>query len=676
MTAALLVLLSCLAPSPSYGETGFKVERKTIPMKDGVHLSVTLFMPDQQSEKPEKIPALLEYLPYRKDDYMAMRNYDLHSYFAKRGFVSATVDIRGTGSSEGVLPEREYSEQELKDGLEVIRWLAHQEWSNGNVGMFGISWGGFNAIQLAMRRPPQLKAIIAVDASDRLFHDDIHFIDGMMHVDAYCVSMDLQTAISPGPAFSTDDAVLRKRFDQTPWTLLYFSRQRDSDFWKKASLSSNYAAIQIPVFMIGGLLDGYRDSIPRMLEKMKVPMKALIGPWNHSYPHITDIGPAIEWRKDAVRWWNHWLKRTDTGIMKEPPVTVYLRDWYKPELTTKRIPGKWIDLKSWPSKTNPGKTFYLGADHGLSESASDTARHQLKYAPSSGLEAGLWWGDLTPDQRPVDAKSLVYDSTPLKKPMSILGRPKIKLWVSASAPQANWIVRLTDVAPNGESALITGAGLNGAHRISANAPSALKPGKTYPIEIELHLTTWVLPAGHRVRVAVSNSAWPMIFPTAHKMTTSVALGPDTPSRIFIPLLPADATEHPGFSEPEKYEALPGTSSQGSTWPGTWKQSKDTTAQSTTVNWEGSDSTKHPWGTQTDREAMRFDVNDLNPEKSSVKGTASTELKLDDRTLLWDADLLLTSDAKNFYYQFKRRLSEGGKVLREKTWKKTIPRDHQ
>lgn len=670
---ALFIAFAFLGVELGHADTGFKTVKTWIPMKDGIRLAATLFMPDGT---PEKVPALLEYLPYRKDDYMAMRNHDLHSYFAKHGFVSAAVDIRGTGSSEGAVPDREYSEQEQKDGLEVIEWLASQKWSNGNVGMFGISWGGFNAIQLAMKRPKALKAILAVDASDRLFHDDIHYIDGMMHIDAYCSSMDLQTSISPSPGFPLDANSFKNRFDRAPWLMSYLGQQRDGKFWKSVSLASDYGAIQIPVYMIGGLLDGYRDSIPRMIENMKVPMKALIGPWNHVYPHITSIGPAIEWRRDAVRWWKQWLKGEDTGIMKEPPMTVYLRDWHPPDLKATQIPGKWIDLKNWPPKNQPSKTYYLGSEHTLKDSLPDATVHNLKYVPSAGLEAGLWWGDLTPDQRPADAMSLTYDSAPLAKSVSILGRPKIKLWVSASAPLAHWMVRLTDVAPDGVSALITGAGLNGAHRDGADKPLALEPGKIYPIEIDLHFTSWVVPAGHKIRVAVSNSAWPMIFPTPYTMTTSLALGPKTPSQIWIPLVPGDVSAHPGFPAPEKYETLPGTSSAGSTWPGSISSIRDTLAQSTTIKWGGSDSTRHPWGVQTDREAMQFDVNDLTPEKSSVKGKASTEIKLKDRTVTWDVDLLFTSDAQNFNYRYTRRLLQGGKVIREKTWNSTIPRDFQ
>ena len=188
--------------------SGVRIEQAWIPMSDGVRLSVNLFMPE--GAKPsEKFPAILEYLPYRKDDWSAQRDYGLHSYFVRRGYVSTRVDIRGTGASEGNPPDREYSEQEQLDGMEVIAWLARQPWSNGSVGMMGISWGGFNSIQMAMRRPPALKTILAVDATDELFHDDIHYVDGLLHADEFELSMDLTEMLTRTPV--ADGKILRTK---------------------------------------------------------------------------------------------------------------------------------------------------------------------------------------------------------------------------------------------------------------------------------------------------------------------------------------------------------------------------------------------------------------------------------------------------------------------------------
>src|ERR1700690_1399801 len=269
----LLETFTTAAPSTPPTYATMKKVQTSITMKDGVRLAVNLYMPDGAlpgAKVEDKFPAILEYLPYRKDDWPLSRDWDLHSYWVRRGYVTARVDIRGTGSSEGATPAREYSDQEQQDGLEVIDWLSKQPWSNGNVGMMGISWGGFNAIQMAQRHPPALKAIIAICATEELFHDDIHYIDGLMHVDEFELGMDMQVGLTPAPNFPTDEKSLATRFDATPWFLLYLHQQRDGPFWQRASISDDqYAQYKVPTFMVGGFLDGYRDSIGRFLSRVK-----------------------------------------------------------------------------------------------------------------------------------------------------------------------------------------------------------------------------------------------------------------------------------------------------------------------------------------------------------------------------------------------------------------------
>ena len=257
------------------------MEKAWIPMKDGVRLAATLYMPD--GAKPgEKFPALLEYLPYRKDDGTAAEDYSKHSYFARRGYVGARVDIRGFGASEGVPPEREYSEQEQVDGEQVIAWLAHQAWSNGNVGMFGISWGGFTAEQMAMRHAPGLKAIVAVCATAELFHDDVHYMDGMAHIDEFELNMDMAQGWVGAPDYSLDEKTLGPRFDTPPWSLLYLKHQHDGPFWRERVRP--LSDIEIPTFLIGGMQDGYRDNIPDMLMQSKAPMQRDSGPMEPLVP--------------------------------------------------------------------------------------------------------------------------------------------------------------------------------------------------------------------------------------------------------------------------------------------------------------------------------------------------------------------------------------------------------
>jgi len=242
--------------------------------------------------------------------------------------VSVRVDIRGLGASEGATPEREYSEQEQSDGEQVIAWLAHQPWSNGNVGMFGISWGGFTAMQMAMRHAPGLKAILAVDATAELFHDDVHYIDGMAHVDEFELNMDMAQGWVGAPDYSLDEKVLGPRFDSPPWSLLFLKHQHDGPFWRERVRP--LSEITIPTFLIGGLQDGYRDSVVDMLMQSKAPIKAIVGPWNHSFPNDADFGSRVEWRDQAVRWFDYWLKGRDTGMRSGPRLVIYMQQWPPP----------------------------------------------------------------------------------------------------------------------------------------------------------------------------------------------------------------------------------------------------------------------------------------------------------------------------------------------------------
>src|ERR1700692_3531494 len=612
-TLAILLftsLFAVAAPNASHVPRPIRMLQTWIPMSDGVRLSATLYMPE--TVKPdEKFPALLEYLPYRKDDSTSARDYPVHAWFAARGYVSVRVDIRGFGTSEGVPTNREYSEREQLDCEQVISWLASQPWSTGKVGMFGISWGGFNSIQIAMRHPPALKAIIAVDATEELFHDDIHYIDGMMHFDEFELNMDLAPSMPGAPDYSLDEKTLGPRFESEPWSLQYFKHQRDGEFWHAPVRP--LSEIKIPCFLIGGLLDGYRDSIPRMFEQVKAPVKAIIGPWNHTFPNDADPGPQIEWRDQALRWWDTWLKNRNTGIMEEPPLSIYMQEWHAPDPHLKIVPGKWRGEIGWPPRNVANTTLYLYDAHVLSTDPAKSAVHQLRYVPSVGVEAGFWWGELLTDQRPIDAYSLVYDSDVLGDDVAILGRPRVTLQAAADAPLADWFVRLSDGAPDGQVTLVSGGGINGAQRNPRAQPEELTPGKVYPLTLDLPLASWVFPKGHRVRIAVSNALWPMLWPTPYPMTTSLMMGGSGASRVVLPRIPVPGTTVPSRAAPEPIDEPPGITEGHAPWPGEWTVLRDEANQRSTVVWQGKTSASYPWGPFDHSERIAYDVDDRHPE---------------------------------------------------------------
>jgi predicted acyl esterase len=679
----VLALAPAAAPgaeAPSAPAYSLSFEQATIAMPDGVKLAADLYLPTGGAAG-ERFPVLLEYLPYRKTE-SRRRSQALYSYFVARGYAVARVDIRGTGNSEGRLIPYEYSEQEQADGEVVIDWLAKQTFSSGAVGMFGISWGGFNSIHMAMRNPPALKAIIAVDATDDLYQDDVHFMDGILHVDSWEMSQDLYNQLPGAPDYVIDEKYFAERFEAPPWMLTYKRQQRDGPFWKRTALKERYDSIKIPTFMIGGWYDGYRDSVPRMLEHLRAPSKAMVGPWHHAYPHQAYPKPQMEWRHEAVRWFDHWLKGRATGIMDEPRFAVFIRRWHPPGPELEEAPGEWRFEDGWPIQRVRERILHPQPNHTLAEAAPRSDVHRLRYVPTTGIEAGgpvMWFGDIAPDQRPTDAFSLVYDTEPLAEDLEILGLPRALLRVAADAPRANWFARLSDVAPDGTVTLVAAAGFNGTHRVSAESPSPLAPGRAFGLEIEMHFTSWVFPKGHRMRLAVNNALWPMLWPTPYPFTASLHLGAGA-SRLVLPVVPHADRPKPRFLPPAEDPELPGYQTlQEETTSGYGEIARierDTAKNSTRVFAPNAGATRFPWGSQRFSESIVHEASDEHPEAASVRGEYSLVLTLPDRTLAWESEVELRSDRESFHYTNKRRLLKDGKLVREKAWQDTIPRDFQ
>ena len=669
-TAAALCV--ALATASQTIDRGVRLVKATIPMPDGVELAANLYMP-ADLRPGERVPALLEYLPYRKDDDAP--EYATHAYFARHGYVGVRVDIRGFGNSGGAPPTREYSAQEQEDGERVIAWLASQPWSNGNVGMLGISWGGFNSIQMAMRHPPALKAILAIAATEALFTEDVHYMDGIMHVDEFEIAMDLDQGRSGAPEFPLDEDTLAKRMDSTPWSLDYFRHQRNGPYWRAPV--RRLEDITIPCFLIGGFQDGYRNSIVRMLERVPAPVHAWLGPWNHDRPNTSMYGPRVEWRDQAVRWFDHWLKGADNGVERDPRLIFYQQHSHLPGAEAQDVPGEWR-ADDWPPQGLRYEKWYFAPNHQLTRAAASTATDRLAYVPSAGAEVGFWWGELLGDQRPADAYSLVYDSTPLEAEITLFGRAKVQLHAAADAPLADWFVRLEDVAEDGRVTAITGAGLNGAQRLSLDQPEPLVPGKEYALNLDLYVTSWVWPRGHRIRVAVSNAQWPMLWPTPQLMTTTLRLGGREGSAIELPVIPAQGRAPPAFAAPEPSEQPPGVSSPGGdyAWPGSWTLARDELKGQTTVTWHGSSAVVFPWGSFEHREQLIYHIDDAHPESAAVEGEAQSVEHLKDRVLTYQGRLGLTSDRTTFHYAASRTLLRDGVVLRTRSWKEDIPRDLQ
>ena len=310
-----------------------QLEYVWIPMRDGARLAARVWLPADAEADP--VPAILEAVPYRLSDGMATRDVLIHPYWAARGYACVRVDLRGSGESDGVL-EDEYHPQEQEDLLEVIAWIAAQPWCSGGVGMTGISWGGFNSLQLAARRPPALKAIITLMSTDDRYADDVHYKGGcvlatdLLHWSTCMLHWQCQPPHEAAVGERWRELWERRLEANEPWIHTWLAHQRRDAYWKHGSVCEDYAAIEVPVYAVGGWTDGYTNSVLRLLEGLPGPRKGLIGPWPHAFPHYVTPGPAIGFLQEALRWWDHWLKGVDTGVMDEPMLRVWMQESVPP----------------------------------------------------------------------------------------------------------------------------------------------------------------------------------------------------------------------------------------------------------------------------------------------------------------------------------------------------------
>jgi len=518
--------------------TGFpheviEVPNVWIPLGDGTRLAARIWRPADADSRP--VPAVLEYLPYRKDDATEAADAMRHPYFAGHGYAAVRVDIRGTGSSDGYL-RGEYLKREQDDALEVLRWLAVQPWCTGDVGMIGYSWGGFNGLQVAARRPPELKAVITHASTDDRYRDDCHYMGGCLlgsDMLKWATSMLTYTLQPPDPRFV--GAGWRERWldrlRQAP-TLAedWVSHQRRDAFWKHGSVAEDYGAIQCPVFVVGGWADAYTNAVPRLLEHLTVPRLGVIGPWGHMMPYEGVPGPAVGFLQEAVRWWDHWLKGLDNGIMDEPALRVWMQDRVPPATYHAVRPGRWLAAEGWPPACARTRVWYARGDRTLTEDRpSGDVLLAFRGSQLCGETAGVWCANGNPDeiagdQTPDDERSLSFTSEPLPADLTVLGAPVVRAVLSSDRPLALVAARVCDVAPDGSSLLVSWGLMNLAHDASHEHPEELVPGAARGYLIELRVCGHRFAEGHRLRLALSPTYWPHAWPSPEPVELVVRAG--------------------------------------------------------------------------------------------------------------------------------------------------------
>jgi predicted acyl esterase len=506
--------------------TGFRVEETVwVELADGCRLAARLWLPE---EGAGAVPAILEYLPYRRRDRHRGDDAILHPAFAAAGYASIRVDMRGAGDSDGVMTD-EYTPREWADAVQVIEWIARQPWCSGAVGMIGLSWSGFNSLQIAALTPPALKAIVTTCASDDRYADDMHYMGGCLLSDNLQYGATLFTWLAAPP----DPIIVGPRWREMWMDRLAaveppaarWMRHSDRDaYWQSGSVCEDYGAIQAAVLAVGGWADGYTNAVLRLLSGLAGPRKGLIGPWAHSFPHVATPGPRIDFINYVIRWWDHWLKDRDTGIMDEPMLTVWLQEAEPPRSRYETRKGRWIAEAVWPSPNVVPLRLDLGPS-GLGGTSHDFA-HAIRSPATIGTASGEWcpygWGpDMPTDQRDEDAGSLCFDSAPFDVPLQLLGGTRLSVELSSDAAEAMVAARLVDLAPDGTASRITYGLLNLLHRAGHERAEALIPGQRYRVEVKLKDVAYELPQGHRLRIAISTSYWPLAMPSPQSATVTI-----------------------------------------------------------------------------------------------------------------------------------------------------------
>jgi len=506
-----------------------RVDRRVfVPAGDGTLLAATLYLPDAAGDGP--FPAVLESLPYRKDDDCTARDWSTFAYLAARGIAGVRLDIRGTGASEGVIAD-EYVHQEQDDNLDVLRWMAAQPWCTGRIGMWGVSWGGFSALQTAMLRPPELGAICAVHATHDRFACDVHYTGGSVHI---AESVDWPASMVPLNALPPDPDIVgdrwydmwMERLEHTPqWLPIWLGHQRRNDYWLHGSPCADYGAITVPTLLIGGWLDPYVDGILAMTEHLQAPRRTVVGPWGHYRPATGVPSPTYDHLGLMARWFGHHLGGDDNGVMEEPPLTVFVRT--SPPYDGDRVHGHWRTEPSWPPPDAEARTIWL---------ESLTHRRTTWDGPQwVGRHAPFWdrggWGS---KPGPGETAAIVFDTEPLTEPIEILGTPEVEATVTVDAAVGLVAARLLLVSPDGESHLICRGSRNLAFPDDLAAPQPVTPGTPILVRFPLTATSAVVPVGWRLRVAIAGADFPLAWPPGQRF--SLTIDPAR-SMLRLPLVP-------------------------------------------------------------------------------------------------------------------------------------------
>ncbi|MDH6109838.1 putative CocE/NonD family hydrolase [Kitasatospora sp. MAP12-15] len=666
-----------------------------IPLASGVELAARIWHP--VTDAP--VPALLEYLPDRLTDRTAPRDAQRHPWYAGHGYASVRVDARGHGNSPGLPNEAMSGDGALADGVAVLNWLAAQPWCTGRVGMFGLGPGGSLALRIAALAPEPLKALVTAGAGDDRYEADGPYLGGAPLAPALAArsaALLAAAAHPPDPKYVGDAwraGWLERLAAVEPPLADWLAHPTRDATWQHGSLREDYGTIRAAVLAVAGWTDPARDTVLRLVEHLAAPVRGVLGPWPRQYPDADRTpGPAIGFLQESLRWWDHWLKDVDTGVLREPALRCWMNSSVPPATAYANRPGRWIGEDRWPS--DDVRQIHYGLADALRTAAAPAApatpaapagEHyvEVRSPQHTGIDAGRLCpiggaGDLPPDQREEDGRSVCFDTAPLPERIEVLGRAAVRLRLRCDAPHGRLVARLCDVAPDGSSTLVTRGVLNLGARRGLDRVTPWEPGGVEAVECELAATAHAFAPGHRLRLALSSCYWPWIWPPPEATGFAVDPGHSTLALPVRHLAAASGRPAITFEEPEQ-AAGPAwhTAERDPARPerlvvrdvaaGEWRLEVDPDPEGPLT---------HPDGLVRSGQALEtYRIQQDDPLTAVARADRTVRLQRPDQG--WDITVRssaeLSCDAAHFTATSRLVAWEGGAVVFERDWRHRLPR---
>ncbi|HUZ27538.1 MAG TPA: CocE/NonD family hydrolase [Streptosporangiaceae bacterium] len=528
-----------------------------VPLADGTLLSGDLRRPAGAAAGP----VLVSYYPYRKDDIIGSLFEGTRIALCGRGYGSLFVDMAGTGASEGTGESFDLP-REGRDLAEIIEWAARQDWCDGSVGAWGVSYGGMTALAAAAHRPPHLRAIMAAYASTDPYRDTIApgGCPGMLGRYAWAAHM-VALALCPptlqdraGRWRDTWHRRLSRLAGGQPHAVMWQAHPERDEYWESRVVDAT--AIDVPAMFIGGWADAYSDSIIRAFGEVRGPRRLVLGPWMHVLPHLSDVEP-YDWVGAMADWWDAHLRPSppapapaavasaqDDPPVVDPPVVD------PPVLFFAGGGGGWRSARQWPPEGGKQLRLFL-TGHSLAAAApAEPGSRAYQGDPAVGVAAGIWdpfgtghgWPQ---EQSGDDAASLAFTSEPLPEPVLIAGSPEAQLYVGLPAGhEAHLVARLSMVGADGRSTLITagwlrvppaGGPVAGGPVAGEQAGGDGGAASLTATAITLGSVAFAVPAGARLRLSIACADFPHLWPSPENPALVVGFGAGRASLLRLPV---------------------------------------------------------------------------------------------------------------------------------------------